>query len=201
MRPFYLLRTFSAKFFSERPFSEKSFYPHTQESCCDANSCFKDGIEYKDGSFVPLADGCNDCDCINGKASMRTELPCPPSLEKLGYSEKATKFEKIFHLKFDVTEQCQILSGRFFQILWPSQIIRDLFTEMQIKGQNICIDNKTVRAKTCDLCRTIRVSSKFKILFEKKFLLVASMGYLSLKILTEFFFQNSKIFMSKMGRG
>ena len=26
------------------------------------------------------------------------------SLVKFGYSEKATKFEKIFHLKFDVTE-------------------------------------------------------------------------------------------------
>ena len=35
-------------------------------------------------------------------------------LLKFGYSEKATKFEKIFHVKFDVTEQCQILSGRFF---------------------------------------------------------------------------------------
>ena len=42
---------------------------------------------------------------------------------KFGYSEKATKFEKIYHLKFDVTEQRQILSGRFFQILWPSQNI------------------------------------------------------------------------------
>ena len=26
----------------------------------------------------------------------------------------ATKFDKIFHFKFDVTEQCQIFSGRFF---------------------------------------------------------------------------------------
>ena len=33
---------------------------------------------------------------------------------KFGYYEKATKFEKIFHLKFDVTEWCQILSGSFF---------------------------------------------------------------------------------------
>ena len=33
---------------------------------------------------------------------------------QFGYSEKATKFEKIFHVKFDVTEQRQILSGRFF---------------------------------------------------------------------------------------
>ena len=45
---------------------------------------------------------------------------------KFGYSEKATKFEKNFHLKFDPTQQCQILSGRFFQILWPSQNIRTL---------------------------------------------------------------------------
>ena len=45
---------------------------------------------------------------------------------KFGYSEKATKFEKIFHLKFDLTEKRQILSGRFFQILWPSQNIRTL---------------------------------------------------------------------------
>ena len=28
----------------------------------------------------------------------------PTYLVKFGYSEKATKFEKIFHLKFDVTE-------------------------------------------------------------------------------------------------
>jgi hypothetical protein len=45
---------------------------------------------------------------------------------KFGYSEKATKLEKIFHVKFDVTEYCQILSRRFFQILWPSQNIRTL---------------------------------------------------------------------------
>ena len=37
------------------------------------------------------------------------------TLVKFGYSEKATKLEKIFHLKFDVTEQRQILRGRFFQ--------------------------------------------------------------------------------------
>ena len=45
---------------------------------------------------------------------------------KFGYSEKATKFEKIFHLKFDATQYRQNLSGRFFQILWPSQNIRPL---------------------------------------------------------------------------
>ena len=47
-------------------------------------------------------------------------------LLKFGYSEKATKFEEIFHVKFDVTEYRQILSGRFFQFLWPSQNIRTL---------------------------------------------------------------------------
>ena len=45
---------------------------------------------------------------------------------KFGYSEKATKFEKIFHLKFDITDWRQILSGIFFQISWPSQNIRTL---------------------------------------------------------------------------
>ena len=39
--------------------------------------------------------------------------------------------------------------------------------------------------------------SKFKISCEKKLLLVASMGYLSIKIFTKRFFQNSKIFTSK----
>ena len=33
---------------------------------------------------------------------------------KFVYSEKAKKFEKIFHIKYDVTELRQILSGRFF---------------------------------------------------------------------------------------
>ena len=55
-------------------------YINYMEWDCDTNSCFKDGIEYKDGSTVPLADGCNDCGCVNGKASMCTKLPCPPSL-------------------------------------------------------------------------------------------------------------------------
>ena len=45
---------------------------------------------------------------------------------KFGYSEKATKFEKIFDLRFDPTRWRQILSGRFFQILWPSQNIQTL---------------------------------------------------------------------------
>ena len=42
--------------------------------------------------------------------------------------------------------------------------------------------------------------SKFKISSEKKLLLVSSIGYLSIKILTKKKFQNSKIFTSKMGR-
>ena len=46
---------------------------------------------------------------------------------KLGYSEKATKLEKIFHLKFDVTQQRQSMED-FFLILWPSQNIRTLCT-------------------------------------------------------------------------
>ena len=33
---------------------------------------------------------------------------------KFRYSEKASKFEKIFHIKFDFTEYRHILSGRFF---------------------------------------------------------------------------------------
>ena len=60
---------------------------------------------------------------------------------KFGYSEKATKFEKIFHLRFEVTELRQILSGRFFQILWPSQNIRALKAEARVtKRTNQPID-------------------------------------------------------------
>ena len=60
---------------------------------------------------------------------------------KFGYSEKATKFEKIFRLKFDVTEQRQILNGRFFQILWSSQNIRTLLYESQhVNCRNISIE-------------------------------------------------------------
>ena len=52
------------------------------------------------------------------------------AMVKFRYSEKATRFEKIFHLKFDVTQQRQILSGRFFRILWPSQNIQTLKEKM-----------------------------------------------------------------------
>ena len=45
---------------------------------------------------------------------------------KLGPSEKTTKFKKIFHLKFDNTQQRQILSVRFFSILCSSQIVPTL---------------------------------------------------------------------------
>ena len=34
--------------------------------------------------------------------------------------------KKIFQMKFNITEKRQILSGGFFQILWPSQNIRTL---------------------------------------------------------------------------
>ena len=44
---------------------------------------------------------------------------------KLGLSEKGTKFEKIFHFQFDVTQQHQILSGRF-QMLCLSQKVPSL---------------------------------------------------------------------------
>ena len=52
---------------------------------------------------------------------------------KFRYSEKATKFEKIFHIKFDITEQHQILRRRFFKILWPSQNIRTLLNSLLFK--------------------------------------------------------------------
>ena len=38
------------------------------------------------------------------KESNQSSKTCQEVLLKFGYSEKATKFEKIFHLKFDVTE-------------------------------------------------------------------------------------------------
>jgi hypothetical protein len=55
---------------------------------------------------------------------------------KLGYSEKATKFEKIFHLKFDATHALSFYRSqnvlcwskffvpdqKFIYILWQSQI-------------------------------------------------------------------------------
>ena len=40
---------------------------------------------------------------------------------KFRLSEKDTKFEKIFHLEFDAKSNVKFLSGRFFQILCPSQ--------------------------------------------------------------------------------
>ena len=46
---------------------------------------------------------------------------------KFGHSEKNTKFEKIFHLKFDVTQQCQIL----IQILCSSQNVQTLPTNFE----------------------------------------------------------------------
>ena len=49
---------------------------------------------------------------------------------KFGYSKKATKFEKIFHLKFDVTQQCQ---RSIFQTFWkPDFGTRFLFFKLGI---------------------------------------------------------------------
>jgi hypothetical protein len=57
---------------------------------------------------------------------------------KFGHSKKNTKYEKIFHLKFDTTEQHQILSGRFFQNLCPSQNIQTFSEIIHLKiGQKI----------------------------------------------------------------
>ena len=50
---------------------------------------------------------------------------------KFGRSEKGTKFEKIFDLEFDATEQRQILSGRFFQILCQFQNVQTLKGQVQ----------------------------------------------------------------------
>ena len=46
---------------------------------CSEDSCFYYGVEYKHGSTIPKADGCNKCTCSNGKADTCTKLPCPPS--------------------------------------------------------------------------------------------------------------------------
>ena len=48
------------------------------------------------------------------------------NLLKFGHSEKSTKFEKIFHFRFDITQLRQILSGRFFQIFCLSQVVQTL---------------------------------------------------------------------------
>ena len=47
---------------------------------CYEDSCFKDGIEYKHGSGVPKADGCNSCGCHNGKLSTCTLVACSKSM-------------------------------------------------------------------------------------------------------------------------
>ena len=48
---------------------------------------------------------------------------------KFGYSEKATKFEKIYHLKFDVTEQRQRST---FQTFWKPDCCPDfLFFKLE----------------------------------------------------------------------
>ena len=45
---------------------------------------------------------------------------------KLPHFEKATKFEKIFHLKFDVLSIVKFKVEDFSKLLWPSQNIRTL---------------------------------------------------------------------------
>ena len=47
-------------------------------------------------------------------------------LLSLDVLRRAQNSKKIFHFQFDVTQWHQILSRRFFQILWPSQNIRTL---------------------------------------------------------------------------
>ena len=41
---------------------------------------------------------------------------------KFGYSEKATQFEKMFHLKFDITEFCDLLTiSELYPKIWEPQ--------------------------------------------------------------------------------
>ena len=57
---------------------------------------------------------------------------------KFGYSEKATKFEKIFHLKFDVTENIRtlVLLKCGFHSLWmTSYEIHTLILDLVRVGQ------------------------------------------------------------------
>ena len=66
---------------------------------------------------------------------------------KSGYSERTTEFEKIFHLKFDVTQYRQILSGRFFQILWSFQNIRTLPIRITVILIEKVIENRKFRIR------------------------------------------------------
>ena len=52
MRPFYLLRTFSTKFFSERPFTEKSFYPQIQKCSTYQSFTFPKWHSFKIGTLL-----------------------------------------------------------------------------------------------------------------------------------------------------
>ena len=63
-----------------------------------------------------------------------TKVSCHfyPTLVKFGDFEKATKFEKLFHLIFVISQYLQILSGRFFQILFPYQKVRTLYQATEI---------------------------------------------------------------------
>ena len=61
--------------------------------------------------------------------TLDAQISVKSCLFKLKFSEKTTKFEKIFHLKFDITQKRQILSGRFFQIMSASQNVQTLTKE------------------------------------------------------------------------
>ena len=69
-------------------------------------------------------------------------LSAQTTLLKFGHSEKGTQFEKTFHIEFDATEQHQILSGRFFQILCPSQNVQTL-RRCPLRTQTVSILNLT----------------------------------------------------------
>ena len=55
---------------------------------------------------------------------------------------RAHNLKKTFHIEFDATEQHQILSGRFFQILCPSQNVQTL-RRCPLRTQTVSILNLT----------------------------------------------------------
>ena len=62
---------------------------------------------------------------------------------KFRYFEKATKVCPIFHLEFDAAKLCQIKSGRWEKLLWPSQNISTLFqAEKRITVMQSLADSK-----------------------------------------------------------
>ena len=80
---------------------------------------------------------------------------------KFGYSEKATKFEKNFYLKFDVTE---LTSGSFFQILWPSQNIRTLKKGLNFECQTRKLHNSEPHKRAVFVnCVGVKAASRRKV--------------------------------------